>query len=196
MNIGQALAPVQIRQDSKSYKEILQEGSDLVMEKIRELIPVEDASLQRSPLQESFELQVRLKNTSNGSCVCQWPLSPVQEKALVKFLTHPVIMDVFVRNLKLPVKPLMELDEVHDPKRISTACYEVLEYLQSNPGFLTYRFGMEEGVSMQEGLSGLAEFCACVSKEQAMIVLDLTHRQVNVAGVEVIRKRAESPHLM
>ena len=196
MNIGQVLAPVQIKQKSKSYKEALQEGSDLVMRKIRELIPSEDESLKRSPLQETFELQVKFLSSSNGKKTCQWNLSTFQEKALVKFLTHPVIMDVFVRNLKLRVQSLLRLDEVHDPQMIGAACQEVLGYLRTNPGFLTYRFGMEEGVAMQAGLAALEDFCSCAVKQQAQVKLDLIHRQVNAAGLEVVRKRAESPHLM
>jgi hypothetical protein len=64
---------------------------------------------------------------------------------------------VFARNLKLPVQPLQHLDTEHDAKRLADATQAALGYLDTNPHFLTYRFGYDEGAAMQTGLKQLQD---------------------------------------
>ena len=65
------------------------------------------------------------------------------------------MLDVFARNLKLPVQALQHLDKEHDPRRLADATQAALGYLDTNPHFLTYRFGYDEGAAMQTGLKQL-----------------------------------------
>jgi hypothetical protein len=74
---------------------------------------------------------------------------------LSKFFHRPLMLDVFARNLKLPVQALQHLDKEHDPRRLADATQAALGYLDTNPHFLTYRFGYDEGAAMQTGLKQL-----------------------------------------
>jgi hypothetical protein len=79
-----------------------------------------------------------------------------------------VLLDIFSRNLKLPVQALQNLarghDSPHRPARIVAALDPILRYLEEeNPYLFTYRFGYEWGVAMEESLvqlRALAEWAA------------------------------------
>jgi hypothetical protein len=65
------------------------------------------------------------------------------------------MMDVFSRNLKLPVKPLNQIRKFHNPADVVVATSAILRYVETNPYFFHYRFGNNEGDAMVRGIGEL-----------------------------------------
>lgn len=150
MTVGTLIPPVTETPPDGSRKEHLEQYAGLVMERIRALLP--DEAEPAPPRNERYTFD--MERVSGG--ITQSQDVPVAFRpALGKFLLHPVILDIFKRNLKLPVEALMHLDEKPPVDAIAKALGVVLEYLQVNPGLLTYRFGVDEGLEMQQGLEWL-----------------------------------------
>lgn len=82
-------------------------------------------------------------------------LSFIDQPSFSILIEHPVIMDVFRRNLKLKVSGLMKRNEKVSINEISIALVEILQYLEINPGFLPYRFGIENSIKMKNGIVNL-----------------------------------------
>ena len=150
MTVGKIIPPVSETPPDLSQKEHLEQYATLVMERIRELLPA--GAEAEPPRNERYTFE--MERVSGGITQSQ-EVPEAYRPALGKFLLHPVILDIFKRNLKLPVGALMHLDEKPPVDAISRPLSVVLEYLQVNPGLLTYRFGMQEGLEMQRGLEWL-----------------------------------------
>jgi hypothetical protein len=67
------------------------------------------------------------------------------------------MMDVLYRNLHLPISPLKETYHQQDLKPILDAWHAILNYLNKNPGYFTYRFGVEEGLAVKKALIELCQ---------------------------------------
>jgi 1-acyl-sn-glycerol-3-phosphate acyltransferase len=154
MNIGQAIPPIGADATGKSRKDALEEGANLVMERIQALIPADERQQQNIVESERFDFQYSVQ-TASGETVTPDVIINHKE-ALSKFFHRPVLLDVLARNLERPVQALQRLD--NDPAQVAAASQEVLNYLiNENPQFLNYRFGYETGAAMQSGISELRE---------------------------------------
>ncbi len=155
MNIGNVIPPVRIVDDEKSRKAALQEAADMIMGRIEALVPEEDKRRWNRIRDERFELRMEL-SASDGSVV-ELPesLAMTRPDMLAKFFHRPLLLDVFSRNLKLPVQPLQQLHTAPQASEIAAAIQAALDYMETNPHFLSYRFGYDEGAAMQTGLRQL-----------------------------------------
>jgi len=155
MNIGQIIPPVRSDVEGKSRKEALQDAADMIMSRIESLIPEEDKRRWNRIRDERFELNLDVQQADGTAVALPDELTLTRPDMLSKFFYRPLMLDVFSRNLKLPVEALQHLDTQHDPKQIADALQVALGYLDTNPHFLTYRFGYDEGAAMQNGLQQL-----------------------------------------
>ncbi len=168
MNIGQAIPPIGVEVSGKSRKDALEEGANLVMERIEALIPPEDRQQHNRIESERFDFQFELKKPSGEIVTPQIALT--HKEALSKFFHRPVLLDVLARNLERPVQPLQRLD--NDPAQIAAAAQEILNYLTSeNPQFLNYRFGYETGAEMQAGLTELRYLAQWAAQQGTTLTL-------------------------
>jgi hypothetical protein len=65
------------------------------------------------------------------------------------------MMDVLIRNLNLPLKPLRQIYLQTNLDPILVAWRSILDYLELNPGYFTYRFGVDEGLAVKKALQEL-----------------------------------------
>lgn len=158
MNIGKMIPPVQVDVPGKSRKELLQEGADYIMDRITELIPEDERRIRSLPyIGETFDFKWELSTLGGVQIAIPGDIDIMDKHGLSKLFHRPVMMDVFNRNLKLPVKPLVRLRRAHSPMEIADSCQVILTWLADNPYFFHYRFGHEEGDAMMRGLRQLEQ---------------------------------------
>jgi 1-acyl-sn-glycerol-3-phosphate acyltransferase len=158
MNIGKLIPPVQVDVPGKSRKELLQQGADYIMDRITELIPEDERRIRSLPyIGETFNFSWELSTLGGVQIAIPGDIDITDKHGLSKLFHRPVMMDVFNRNLKLPVKPLVRLRRAHSPLEIAESCRVILAWLGDNPYFFHYRFGHEEGEAMMRGLRQLEQ---------------------------------------
>lgn len=156
MNIGRQIPPIRADRPGISRKDALQEGADMVMDRIAELIPEDERRIRTQPyIGETFNFQMNLTAPDGTPIPIPAEVEIVDKRGLSKLFHRPVMMDVFNRNLKLPVKPLVYLRRPSKVTDIRDAVQAVLGYLSTNPYFFHYRFGHDEGEAMMRGLKQL-----------------------------------------
>lgn len=92
-------------------------------------------------------------------------------ESFVSLIEHPVIMDVFKRNLKLRVDCLFLRNKKISINDILISLDEIIDYLEINPGFLSYRFGIEEALRMKDGLENLTRFLQNLKNNNDYIII-------------------------
>lgn len=156
LNVGEPIPPISDELTGKARKQALDDAAQMVMARIDELIPAEDKKRWRRITDERFELRLRLTRADGTDAPLPAEPAISEPVMLAKFFHRPLMLDVFARNLKLPVGPLQRLDTESDPAAMVIGLDAALGYLENgNPGFLSYRFGLEEGAAMQTGLREL-----------------------------------------
>ncbi len=167
MHIGEPLPPVR-RTEGQSRKACFEQAATRIMDAVYNLVPEEDKRYQAEVSNERFELRVAVHDAAGVRLDYPEALTITQAAALSKFFHRPVLLDIFSRNLKMPVQALQRLarehDSPHQPERIVAALDPILRYLEEeNPYLFTYRFGYEWGVAMKASLvqlRALAEWAA------------------------------------
>lgn len=158
MNIGRMIPPIRADLPGISRKDALQEGADMVMERIAELIPEDERRIRSLPyIGETFNFKMELRAADGTLLPIPNDIDIVDKRGLSKLFHRPVMMDVFNRNLKLPVKPLVYLRRPSPPAAIYEAVRSILGYLDTNKYFFHYRFGHDDGEAMMRGLKQLAD---------------------------------------
>ena len=155
MNIGEAVSPLIFDQKNANKKEQLQAHANLILEKIRALTHQPTDQHNKNQKELVYNLEINLF-CEKGQSVPIPEVYRIKDPALLAlFLDQPVLLDTFLRNLKLPVKSLQNSQNKQSASAIETACQSILNYLNQNPGFFTYRFGMEKGLAMQNSIREL-----------------------------------------
>jgi 1-acyl-sn-glycerol-3-phosphate acyltransferase len=156
MNIGRMLPPVNVDVPGKSRKEALAEGANQIMEEVTKLIPEEERRIRLLPyIHERFEFRILVRDAAGNEVDTPVEMDIADYQALSKFFHRPVMMDVFTRNLRLPVKPLNQIRRFHNPADVVVAASSILSYLDTNPYFFHYRFGNNEGEAMSRAIEQL-----------------------------------------
>ncbi len=156
MNIGTMIPPVNLDIPGKTRKQLLAENANMIMEQVTQLIPEEERGIRLLPyIHERFEFHLKVRDASGSEVEPPAEMEITEGWALSKFFHRPVMMDVFTRNLRLPVRPLNQLRRFHEPYEITTATQAILNYLDTNEYFFHYRFGHAEGEGMNRGIQQL-----------------------------------------
>lgn len=153
INIGTPMPPVSLN-SGETLKEGLQRSANQVLSSIDALLPEAELKNHIERLNESFSLNVFL--TTGSELI---PLPPDKQvshgSALARLFYTPVLLDTLLRNLKLPILPLKNQHPIPDLPAYQLALRSILNYLEVNPGFFTYRFGVEEGLAIKLALHEL-----------------------------------------
>jgi hypothetical protein len=156
MNIGQIIPPARTDGAARSRKDALQQNADLIMDRITELVPEDERRVRKQAyIAETFDFTWELTTPDGLTINVPGEIEIVDKRGLSKLFHRPVMMDVFNRNLRLPVRPLVNLRRPSSPADYASAIQPILTYLDSNPYFFHYRFGHEEGDAMMRGLNQL-----------------------------------------
>jgi len=158
MNIGEPIPPVQTEKLTGERKMGLEPAAQLVVKRILDLIPEESRVETTNISDEVFDVEITVCDKDGNILENGVILSPEQYDALGRFFHFPVLLDALSRNLKLSVQPLQNQGQFHEVQVIGQACREILAYLEKNPGFFTFRFGIDVGVSIQNSIRSLAQF--------------------------------------
>jgi 1-acyl-sn-glycerol-3-phosphate acyltransferase len=160
MNIGPVIPPVNPDHPGLSRKAAMEVESRRILQTIHSLVPAPYHREQRESKTVGFVCTVTISTSDGKDILPPADLALFHASQLSRMLQQPVIMDVFTRNLKLPVAPLNHPEQKHEAHRILVAVSSILDYLVTNPGFLTYRFGIDEGLAMHAALSELKALAA------------------------------------
>ena len=132
-------------------KQTMQAGAKKIMEKIASLLPKDEIT---NPNQyQPKELKIYLVNQYDEKSLITFE----NQESFSKLIDHPVIMDVFKRNLKLPVKSMLIRDNNIPLIELKQGIAAILNYLSQNSGFLSYRFGIDESIKMTNGLRNMKQ---------------------------------------
>jgi 1-acyl-sn-glycerol-3-phosphate acyltransferase len=163
MYVGKVLPAAEIPPGT-AKKIYFQEHAAEVMEVVYSLVSVEIAAQSEDISDESFEMEINLTSNKGDSIELPSELKPQHSYQLARFLHLPLILELFIINLELPVEPLSDLKKKTSPEDLIKAVRSILDYLEKdNPHLLTYRFGIPAGLSMQEGIKELLsilEWCS------------------------------------
>jgi len=197
MTVGELLPPVQDRHPDLPHKQALVEGANDILERIRALVPVDERERAARRRAERYELGLRVLDTE-GHAVALPPEPAITQAALLaKFLCQPVLLDVFTRNLRIEqVLPLQYHSPAHPAAEIERAAQAVLDYLDVNTGFLTYRFGVDEGIAMRTGIAELRDVAHWAAGQGYAIDIQPTHFYKDEQGNEVIETGGRSMQTM
>lgn len=155
MNVGDVIPPATLTDSNLSMKANLEKAANAIMGKVNALVPEKDLHRFRSQVNETFQLEIMV--FSDSTLIP----TPVENQishgsAYARFLFNPTMMDVLVRNLHLPIRPLKKTYHEEPLDSLISAWRSILDYLEINPGFFTYRFGVDVGVSVKEALKELS----------------------------------------
>lgn len=147
MKIGEVI-PAMATSDGGVDKNHLLAYSRQVLDAIYDLILQDEKDLM--PLEEHYRLAIKVADEVIPD--------PAWGPAFARFLHSPVLLDSFTINLKIPIRALYAQNEPIATTGMQTALSKLAEYLQINPAFFTYRFGMEEGNQVTQGIRELQSF--------------------------------------
>jgi 1-acyl-sn-glycerol-3-phosphate acyltransferase len=197
MNIGDPIPPIQIMQNGVSRKTAFRAGALHVMERIQALIPAEEQQERKAYSNQRYVLEVVVIGTDGKNIPHPTDCGIKHAPQLAQFLLQPVLLDVFVRNLKrAEVKPLQNLNQAYPAAEILRAVQSISDYLAINRGFLTYRFGMETGLAMHSGLTDLLKLSSWAAQSNSAIQItpmcfyaDLNGNEASEIGSQVVENR-------
>ena len=152
MIVGQPIYPVDLFDQNLSKRERLSEAATYVMNKITDLLPENESQIVDNNHNAKDLLSIQICDNSTDH-VNEIILEEIA--SFSRLLQHPVIMDVFIKNLKMPVQPLLLRNKFQPIFGVLIGCESIDNFLSDKPGFLPYRFGFEDGLKMKKGLNEL-----------------------------------------
>jgi 1-acyl-sn-glycerol-3-phosphate acyltransferase len=149
-------------------KNDLEQFSSTVMEKIVELLPEEEQN-RHSKKYEKFDLEIYAQRGKELSSIALAHDSEIRI-GLGMLFHYPVLLDTLKRNLGLPVGCLQNIGNPIPARDVEKAIQAILDYLEDdNPGFFTYRFGVEKGLRVKQGLQKLMNLLADHKEDHQLI---------------------------
>lgn len=154
INVGDLIPPVSLAQKGLSLKANLEIAANHILDEINALVPQKDLQQFRHRINEVYHLKVQAFDSEREVNLPD-DFQVHHGTAYARFLYNPTMMDVLVRNLRLPIKPLKTIVKQGKINPLLRAWGTILDYLEINPGYFTYRLGMDEGVAMKKALAEL-----------------------------------------
>ena len=184
MHVGDLLSPVTIENDTLSLKENLQLSANHIISEIKALIPEEDLQAFQRTVDEEFDLEIEFLSLDGE--VIDSDVHIEHGAAYAHLLYTPNLLDVLVRNLQLPIKPIKFVYKRSEISPLLEAWESILNYLEVNPGFFTYRFGIDEGLGVKQSLIELQEIAKRAQKLTcALTITPIRHYRNNNTGAQV-----------
>lgn len=193
MRVGKMLPAAHLA-DGKPRKACFQAFVAQVVEAIQALLPADDPAHREEVADERFELHVEVRASDGSRKTCPKDLEIEHGTALAKLLHSPAILKIFTSNLKLPTRPLQNLDREPDPAEIVEGTQAILDYLhEDNPHLLEYRLGVRQAKDMQLGLHELLALARWASESNLRLILKPIRRYLSCdAGEEIMQVRQGS----
>ncbi len=198
MNVGDPIPPVSLEPGEASLKAVLEHSSIRLLDQIRSLVPQSEAQIKHTKLNEVFSLEVQIHSARSGTPVILPEGMQIKHgSAYARLLFYPVILDILVRNLRLPIQAIKDVQDRNALEPLMAAWSAILDYLEVNPGFFTYRFGVEEGLAVEKALKELRHLALWAQEMGFSISVIPYHRYLDQqTGEEVLEKGGRFPHSM
>jgi len=188
MNVGPLIPPVTLKDTTLSMKANLESAANNVMAEINALIPQEDLHIYQRHVDEEYDLDIQVCSKDTPIPI-PTTLEIHHGPAYAHLLFTPRLLDVLYRNLKLPIKPLKRTYHKNSISSLLEAWTSILNYLQTNPGFFTYRFGMDEGIAVKESLLALCRLGEWALESGYVLTIDPIRRFRNAnTGAQVVER--------
>lgn len=198
MNVGEPISPVILGPGRAALREVLERSAQALLEQIRSLVPEDDTQKTRTRLNEHYALTIQI-HADRLEAPLDLPehLQVIHSSAYAHLLFNPTILDILVRNLRLPIYEIKAVHRRKDLAPLITAWDVILAYLEENPGFFTYRFGVEEGLAVKAALTELRRLALWAQDSGFSLTLTPTLRYLNPrTGAEVIETGGLFPNSM
>lgn len=148
MKLGKPIPAPKPGKDTSEIKESMQCFSNLVLENIQSLLTEEEIASQPVSFTYSLDLEPLPEGVEPGSLGAQ---------TLARMLLSDVILDSFYKNLRLPIEALYQSNAQDGSISAYIAALEAIsKYLDINPAFFNYRYGIESGLAIKEFIHKLA----------------------------------------
>jgi 1-acyl-sn-glycerol-3-phosphate acyltransferase len=198
MNVGETIPPVALGDNGLSLKKSLEHSASQLLNKINALVPEEDLQRYNRKVDEHYDLKVIVYDDQTETNL------PVPEDLQLKhgtayahFLYNPTMMDVLVRNLHLPLCPMKGVNRRTELDPLIAAWDAVLDYLKVNPGYFTYRFGIDEGLAVQKAIKELRQIAIWAKENHYALSLNPIYRYRNAhTGAKVVERGGCFPNSM
>jgi len=196
MNVGERIPPVKLRDSELSIKANLKIAANHILDEINALIPQKDLRRFHRRIDEQYQLDIEILDAENGIDIPD-NLQLRHGSVYARFLYNPTMMDVLARNLHLPIKPLKTIRHQVRIKPLLRAWKSILDYLEVNPGYFTYRFGVEDGLAMKKALLELCQLGEWARQSHYALTIQPIRRYRNAnTGAEVIERGGCFPKSM
>jgi 1-acyl-sn-glycerol-3-phosphate acyltransferase len=158
MNVGQTLELPSSREVEPYSRNELEAYTQAIWLNIFELLPEDERNITNRHYDETFDVKISLIYTDGSENInSDCGMSIEQSSVLGRFFHFPILLDALHRNLGLKVEVLQHVDLRMPPLELSKACREILDYLEINPGFFTYRFGIDVGMQIKSAFQTLID---------------------------------------
>jgi 1-acyl-sn-glycerol-3-phosphate acyltransferase len=156
INVGPLMPPVSYLDDRLPLKDNLEKAASEILTAINQLVPESKVHQFQHRIDEFYQLEIEV-HESRTQVKLPNDLKIEHGAAYAHFLFNPTMLDVFIRNLHLPLKPLKMIYRQTKLDLFLAAWESILTYLEVNPGYFTYRFGMDEGLAVKKALEELVK---------------------------------------
>ncbi len=194
MKIGQVLAPA-ILPEGIAKKVYFQSHAAEVMDAVYSLASTAEDSHDPEITNERFEIEIQGTDPGGENLPLPGDLELKHEVQLAKLLHSPTVLDIFIIDLELPAQAIQHLEEKPPLPDLIQALESILSYLnEENPYLLTYRFGIPEGLAMQQGLHELLQICKwCLKNDKNIYVSAVRHYYSVLEQQEIVQRIQEIP---
>lgn len=192
MSFGKVLPPAKLP-EGMAKKTYFQKHAAQIMDAVYSLVPAGQTDLDQEITGEWFEMEIYLTDAKGETLEISPDLRIQHASHLAKFLHRPLVMELFTVNLELPVHPLLLLINKPPVPDLILALKSILSYLkEENPNLLTYRFGIPEGLGMQEGLRELLRVLEwCSAKGHLVSINAVRHYYSHSEQREIVQREQE-----
>ncbi|NSW51302.1 MAG: 1-acyl-sn-glycerol-3-phosphate acyltransferase [Anaerolineae bacterium] len=173
MTIGKPIPPLTAAQ-GVDLKVEYETFASMVMDQVFSLLPEAEAARLHDLQYECFSLEIIVDR--DGIRLDIPPLMDIEHRQALAMLLHrPMILKIFKVNLKLPVDAIQQLHLKPSTVALRLAVGEMVKYMKDeengNPYLLTYRFGIQTGKEMLQGLEELYKLLDwCVNEDLEIMV--------------------------
>lgn len=165
VKVGKLLTYEEIFSSEQSIKQLMKQSAIRIMEEISSLLPPEEIINPDQYIAKDLVIFLVDENK------VETKINFANLKEFSLMIEHQVIMDVFKRNLKLPVGSLTLRNQptaIHD---IEVGLLAIQNYVHTNPGFLSYRFGIDQSLQMISGIENFLHFLAENNNKSSKVII-------------------------
>jgi 1-acyl-sn-glycerol-3-phosphate acyltransferase len=169
-------------------KRTLAEFGERVLDTIDAMVPEWDRKSYQAPAFEEYHIELECADRHHRT-VHQETWDDDEGQALGSFFHHPVLLEVFYKNLKrAAAHNLAHLHRWKRPQGVVRACKTILGYVRvRNPNFLTYRLGDREGKAAYSAFQTLCRFAGRAAERHERLRITPVH-QYRMPGEELVHR--------